>query len=50
VPAISSLSPVRACRRLTDADPVTAALVRPHRMLERLDTRLAHRRPDDPAS
>jgi hypothetical protein len=33
----------------TDADPVTAALVRPHRVLERLDTRLAHRRPDDPA-
>jgi DNA-binding HxlR family transcriptional regulator len=33
-----------------DADPVTAALARPHRMLEPLDTRLARRRPDDPTS
>ena len=30
-----------------DADPVTAALARPHRMLEPVDTRAAHRRPDD---
>jgi hypothetical protein len=28
-----------------DADPVTAALARPHRMLEPVDTRAAHRRP-----
>jgi hypothetical protein len=30
-----------------DADPVTAALARPHRMLEPVDTRAADRRPDD---
>ena len=29
-----------------DADPVTAALARPHRMLEPVDTRAAYRRRD----
>jgi glycine/D-amino acid oxidase-like deaminating enzyme len=33
-----------------DADPVTAALARPHRMLEPVDPRAAHRRPDDHTS
>jgi DNA-binding HxlR family transcriptional regulator len=33
-----------------NADPVTAALTRPHRMLERLDTRPARGHPDGPTS
>jgi len=28
-----------------DTDPVTAALARPHRVLQPVDTRAAHRRP-----
>jgi hypothetical protein len=31
-----------------DADPVTAALARPHRMLGAVDSRAAHRRPRGP--